>query len=1148
MQILSSFTPSLKARIIGLSCIFALVTSIAVIWSSMKAEGNAREARATAMLSTEAEIIAARLEADFENMAGDLRLIALTPPIDGLIRSGANGGIDGADGSTQEQWKTRLETIFTSMMQVRPSYAQVRFIGLADNGRELVRVNRKGGQLVPVAKDDLQSKSSEPYFKSSLNQSYGEVRFHRVSPNRENGQIESESVPMLRLTLPIFDQGGARFGMIVINIDIEKRLQTSMQKIDPVQKAYLVTGLGDIYWYNPVLKKGGLILADGSESEEDAALASEVNQSPLPAAFRLDGENYVKRPIGRVDNTDNLRAQIVLQETMTVGLSTNLLTPNDGTGFILAILLGAFVIVVVCATQLTDPLRKMTERIALYAQVDQQLELDLPTDDPSEVGELARSFTKLVEKLEDSRSQFASIVNSAGEGIMVLDADSRIIHFNPVCEEIFGYSHREIQDQEVEMLLLPNDESGGDAGGRFVPPAIIPEMVGRSGELSVRHRSGGVRTIELALSEMMRDGNRFYCGIVRDKSEEIAQRKAFERQQRTLSLALEGGELGLWDWDIPSGRVAFNDIWAAMVGYDVNELAQDFSTWERLVEPSDLASTSEALQQHLDGVTDHYDVQFRMRHKAGHWVWIRSKGCVTERGANGEPIRVVGVHIDISGQKETELDTIERNRQLEQAELIANMGHWSLDSATQEQTWSEGIFRIYGLDPADGMPTLEAAIAAYHPDDRDLVQKKVEAALMQGEPFEFNLRVVRPDGEIRHVISKADIIHSPDQDGATTVFGVFLDVTDRVRANEQLRLSEQRNSLLLQNMVDGVLTVDGDGKIVSCNPACADIFGYTKDAMKGLSIEALMPETYRDAHTKGMQRYLTTGKAKVLGKTLELRGVRLNGEEFDLELSISAFQASQGTLFTGILRDISERKQMEIMKDEFVSTVNHELRTPLTSIYGSLDLLKRLSKGKLDEKGERLITLAHDGCARLTSLVNDILDIEKIAAGKMDYHLENCHIRDLVDDIVQRHEGLATQFDVKFVVDHGLEEEVIKADASRFNQALVNLLSNAAKFSPPGSEVTISTCLSPRTGCARISVQDRGPGIPDGFRDKLYERFSQADSSATRNVAGTGLGLSITKAIIEAFGGEISFETEIDTGTIFHFDLPIENQPAQAAA
>ncbi len=231
--------------------------------------------------------------------------------------------------------------------------------------------------------------------------------------------------------------------------------------------------------------------------------------------------------------------------------------------------------------------------------------------------------------------------------------------------------------------------------------------------------------------------------------------------------------------------------------------------------------------------------------------------------------------------------------------------------------------------------------------------------------------------------------------------------------------------------------------------------------------------------------------------------------------------------------DITSRKKMTLMKDEFVSTVNHELRTPLTSIRGSLGLLKLKVFDQLDAKGKRLLDISYQTCIRLAVLVDDILDMEKISAGKMAYHLEVHNMYHLVKECLDQSQSYADKYDVVFDLQCSLSDVYCRVDKNRFFQALVNLLSNAAKYSPKGGTVVIDLRLT-ASGDLRIAVSDKGAGIPDDFRKNIFEKFAQADSSDTKEKGGTGLGLSITKAIVETFGGTIDYVSLLGQGSTFY--------------
>jgi signal transduction histidine kinase len=235
------------------------------------------------------------------------------------------------------------------------------------------------------------------------------------------------------------------------------------------------------------------------------------------------------------------------------------------------------------------------------------------------------------------------------------------------------------------------------------------------------------------------------------------------------------------------------------------------------------------------------------------------------------------------------------------------------------------------------------------------------------------------------------------------------------------------------------------------------------------------------------------------------------------------------------MHDIRERKEVERLKSEFVSTVSHELRTPLTAIYGSLNMLASGMAGELPRDVRELVQLANDSCERLLRLINDLLDVEKMDAGNVPYDMRRQPIEALVAAGVRDTRAFADNLGVALRLLGGADAMVM-ADGDRVVQVMVNLLSNAAKFSPPGGLVDVSIVV--RAGMVRVSVIDQGPGIPDAFRAQIFQRFAQADSSDQRQKGGTGLGLAICRSIVQSHGGRIDFTSEPGR-TEFFFELPL---------
>jgi CheY-like chemotaxis protein/anti-sigma regulatory factor (Ser/Thr protein kinase) len=238
-----------------------------------------------------------------------------------------------------------------------------------------------------------------------------------------------------------------------------------------------------------------------------------------------------------------------------------------------------------------------------------------------------------------------------------------------------------------------------------------------------------------------------------------------------------------------------------------------------------------------------------------------------------------------------------------------------------------------------------------------------------------------------------------------------------------------------------------------------------------------------------------------------------------------------------VVEDITQRSQMERLKNEFISVVSHELRTPLTSIRGSLGLLLGAFKQDLPQKVKALIEIAYNNCERLIPLINDILDIDKIASGHMRFEMQEESVATLTAQAIQANEAYARKFNVSIVVAPIDENWRVMVDAARYQQVLSNLLSNAAKFSPAGGVIEISA--EARDGRVSIAVRDYGEGISEEFRPRIFSKFSQADSSATRAKGGTGLGLHIAKQLVEQMHGTIEFATQLGKGTTFRVEFPL---------
>jgi PAS domain S-box-containing protein len=613
---------------------------------------------------------------------------------------------------------------------------------------------------------------------------------------------------------------------------------------------------------------------------------------------------------------------------------------------------------------------------------------------------------------------------------------------------------------------------------------------------------------------------------------------ALRTSEERFELAMRGANDGVWDWDILADKAYYSPRWASMLGYTREEMEREVGEFRSLVHPDDRERILKLEEDYLAGRTDRYETEYRMRHRQGHYVHILSRAFLVRRESDGAPVRMIGTHADITERRAAEEAL--RTSEAYLRTLIHNMpiDFWALDRDSrytmQSPTSRAAVGDVIGTR-ADEVDVPEPLREKWVEENRrvfagETVESEYDIVTKSGEPRTYLSRTapVRVDGEIEALI------------------GTSMDITSRRAAEEALRKSEAYLRTIIENMPVDLFSIDRDLRYTMQSPtskaSIGDLVGLRAD-------EISIPDAFRDRWLNELHRVLS-------GESLQT--------EYDLlapDGQVRTYQTNTAPVrvdnvpvaIVGTSIDITERTrsahELQVAKERaeaadrtksaFLATMSHELRTPLNSIIGFTGILLQQLAGPLNDEQRKQLSMVQTSARHLLALINDVLDISKIEAGEMKVEEGSFSLPDLVTEIsttalpLAQKRGLALRVDVDPLVG------AISTDRRRVGQILMNLISNAIKFTLSG-EVRVSCHLD--GNWFALSVADTGIGIKPEDVKKLFVPFQQIESGLTRNYEGTGLGLSISKRLVTMLGGDIKVESEFGRGSTFTFRLPAQGR------
>jgi PAS domain S-box-containing protein len=710
---------------------------------------------------------------------------------------------------------------------------------------------------------------------------------------------------------------------------------------------------------------------------------------------------------------------------------------------------------------------------------------------------------------------------------------------SPCDETIAGVDLYQIPDASVDDRYEPKGIALGKDIFRFFAgaPLIAPNGSGIGCLCIFSHQSRLLQEREAealrALSHQVMTRLELLTRIrLMDNEARVRQRveSALTVERNFVSAVLDTAGALVVVQDTAGRVVRFNRACEAVSGFDISDIVGRY-LWETLIPHEDRAEAIAAFDKIRSG---DFPVAFENRWRVNNGTLRRIQWMATALlDGQNEVAFVIASGIDVTLQREAEgtlRESEARYRQLIEGALGVVFTHdkegrlISLNSYGAESL-GYGMSDVVGHSLAEFMPV----------EDREDFDAYLQKVLTAGEG-QGTFRIRHRDGT-QHVIAYRNrLIEAAERDAYVLGFGV--DITEKVLAEESLSALTLQSNSILDSVGDGIFAVNLDGVATVVNPAASEMLGYKPEELLGKNIGDMLRISRQDGTLYPHDKNAITDSLRQRTAIRVLTDVfwRKDGTCFPVEF-VACPILRDGTA-TGVVvafTDETERRALDKMKDEFISTVSHELRTPLTSMRASLGLISSGALASRPEKQAQMLNIAIDNTDRLVNLVNDILELERIGSGKTELHYTMCSAEDLMRRAVGLQAGTASKAGIEFTFD--ASDVNVWADPDRILQTLTNLISNAIKFSPAGGTIHMKA-RTLGSDEALLQVEDSGRGIPGHLLESIFERFQQVDASDSRTKGGTGLGLAICRSIVAQHGGRIWAESQLGRGATLLFTLP----------
>ena len=633
------------------------------------------------------------------------------------------------------------------------------------------------------------------------------------------------------------------------------------------------------------------------------------------------------------------------------------------------------------------------------------------------------------------------------------------------------------------------------------------------------------------------------------RAEELATAlKELQDRQVRIRRLIDSNIIGIVIWDLDGRLLDANDAFLRMLGYEREDLQQGLR-WFDMTPPEwqEAHARYEAEELKATGMMQAREKEY-FRKDGSRVPVLIGAACFED-----QPNQGVAYILDLSKQKRAEEALRRSEAYLTQAQSLTHTGSFAIDGTSREAVyWSDEMFRIFGFDPEQGPPMWDRFLERMHPEDREHVRLANHKTFRTKEDWDLEFRIVAPDGTTKHIHSIGHPVLNPAGE-LVQVLGTMVDISERKCADAERERLREAHRVIVETANDVVVSADESGAIQFANPATKRVFGYEPAELIGKPLTVLMPEFMRKRHEEGFTRYLVTGHRHVNWQGTEFTALHKNGQEFPVEVSFGELTITGTRVFTGFIRDISERKQAERERErlhrvqadlahmtrvstlgELTASLAHEIRQPISAAMTDAQTSMRWLARDVPEVGEARAAVSR--MIQDIAWASDIISRIRTHFKKGSPLRERIAVNDIVGEMIALLDTELTEHTTPVHAELGEDLPLVFAIRVEVQQVLMNLILNGLEsmkeLESPGT-LRIVTQRS-EGGFIIVSVIDTGKGIKPEDAEHIFQAFFTTKSE------GTGMGLAISRSIIESQGGRLWFTPNTGPGVTFHFTLPID--------